>query len=109
MSGSMPLSATTPPVSNGQSGGRIQLPGGDGGSRRRPEQEPPSHSYYFVGKDNIAFHTIFWPAILMGLGGLTLPYDVPASEFMTMGGFKSIASRGDVIWTKDAIGSLWCR
>lgn len=68
-----------------------------------PNGEEPSRSYYFIGKDNIAFHAIIWPAMLMGFGGLTLPYDVPANEFMTMGGFKASASRGNVIWTKDVL------
>ena len=63
----------------------------------------PSRSYYFIGKDNIPFHTIIWPAMLLGYGGLTLPYDVPANEFMTMGGFKASSSRGNVIWTKDVL------
>jgi methionyl-tRNA synthetase len=63
----------------------------------------PSRSYYFIGKDNIPFHTIIWPAILLGYGGLTLPYDVPANEFMTMGGYKASSSRGNVIWTKDVL------
>lgn len=63
----------------------------------------PSRSYYFIGKDNIAFHAIIWPAMLMGFGGLVLPYDVPANEFMTMGGTKASASRGNVIWTTDAL------
>jgi methionyl-tRNA synthetase len=56
-----------------------------------------------VGKDNIAFHTLFWPAILLGLGDMALPYDVPASEFMTMSGYKSTASRGDIVWAKDVL------
>ena len=51
---------------------------------------PPSRSYYFIGKDNIPFHTIIWPAMLIGYGGLNLPYDVPANEFMTMGGSRSL-------------------
>jgi methionyl-tRNA synthetase len=68
-----------------------------------PSQPAPSRSYYFIGKDNIAFHTIFWPAMLLGFGGLTLPYDVPANEFMTMGGSKASASRGNVIWTRDVL------
>jgi methionyl-tRNA synthetase len=68
-----------------------------------PGQPAPSRSYYFIGKDNIAFHTIFWPAMLLGFGGLTLPYDVPANEFMTMGGSKASASRGNVIWTRDVL------
>jgi methionyl-tRNA synthetase len=36
-----------------------------------------SRSYYFIGKDNIPFHTIIWPAMLIGFGGLMLPYDIP--------------------------------
>ena len=68
-----------------------------------PNGEAPSRSYYFIGKDNIAFHTIFWPAMLLGYGGLALPYDVPANEFMTMGGLKASTSRGNVIWTQDVL------
>ncbi|MDH4123827.1 MAG: class I tRNA ligase family protein, partial [Thermoplasmata archaeon] len=51
-------------------------------------------SYYFLGKDNIIFHTIIWPAILMGNGVLNLPYDVPANEFMNLGGQKFSKSAG---------------
>ena len=68
-----------------------------------PDGKEPSRSYYFIGKDNVAFHAIIWPAMLMGFGGLTLPYDVPASEFMTMGGFKASNSRGNVIATGDVL------
>jgi methionyl-tRNA synthetase len=50
-------------------------------------------SYYFVGKDNIPFHALIWPAMLMGYGGLELPYDVPANEFLTVGGEKISSSR----------------
>ena len=39
-------------------------------------------SYYFIGKDNITFHTIHWPGYLIGKGGLNLPYDVPANEYL---------------------------
>ena len=58
-------------------------------------------SYYFVGKDNIIFHTIIWPAMLMGYGGLNLPYDVPANEFLTIEGKKLSTSRGWAIWLPD--------
>jgi methionyl-tRNA synthetase len=68
-----------------------------------PNGEEPSRSYYFIGKDNVAFHAIIWPAMLMGFGGLTLPYDVPANEYMTMGGSKASTSRGNVIWTRDVL------
>ena len=49
-------------------------PGGAGGRTRRRE------TYYFIGKDNIFFHTIFWPAVLMGYGGLNLPTTCPRTS-----------------------------
>ena len=64
----------------------------------------PSKSYYFIGKDNISFHTIIWPSMLLGHGGLTLPYDVPANEFLTgESGEKASSSRGGggVPWLPD--------
>jgi methionyl-tRNA synthetase len=68
-----------------------------------PSQSQPSKAYYFIGKDNISFHTIIWPAILLGYGGLNLAYDVPANEFMQMSGHKASTSEGNVIWTKDVL------
>ena len=64
----------------------------------------PSKSYYFIGKDNITFHTILWPSMLIGYGGLMLPYDVPANEFLTgESGEKASTSRGGggVPWLPD--------
>lgn len=58
-------------------------------------------SFYFIGKDNIFFHTLIWPAMLMGYGGLNLPYDVPANEFLTIEGKKLSTSRGWAIWLPD--------
>jgi methionyl-tRNA synthetase len=55
-------------------------------------------TYYFIGKDNIFFHTIVWPAMLMAYGNLNLPYDVPANEFLTIEGKKLSTSRGKAIW-----------
>jgi methionyl-tRNA synthetase len=57
-------------------------------------EDPKVRSYYFIGKDNIPFHTIIWPAILLGIGGLNLPYDVPASEYLVFGGAKASKSKG---------------
>ena len=57
----------------------------------RPEVWEPfwkdqdTRAYYFIGKDNIPFHTMIWPAMLMGYEGLNLPYDVPANEFLSPG------------------------
>ena len=53
----------------------------------------PVRMYNFQGKDNITFHTIFWPAILLGVGNLALPYDVPANEFLNIRGGKISKSR----------------
>jgi methionyl-tRNA synthetase len=58
-------------------------------------------SYYFIGKDNIPFHTIIWPAMLMGHGGLNLPYDVPANEFLTLEGRPLSTSRNWAVWLPD--------
>ena len=53
----------------------------------------PSRAFYFIGKDNIPFHAIIWPAMLMGYGDLALPFDVPANEFLTLDGRKLSSSR----------------
>ncbi|MCI4339276.1 MAG: methionine--tRNA ligase [Thermoplasmata archaeon] len=53
----------------------------------------PVRPYYFVGKDNKFHHTIVWPAILLGVGGLHLPYDVPANEWLLVQGGKISKSR----------------
>jgi methionyl-tRNA synthetase len=57
-------------------------------------EDPDAESYYFVGKDNIPFHAIYWPALIMGHGGLNLPTDVPANQYVTFGGAKASKSRG---------------
>ncbi|MGQ0848167.1 MAG: methionine--tRNA ligase [Actinomycetota bacterium] len=57
-------------------------------------QRPEAESYYFVGKDNIPFHTVIWPAMLMGYGGHNLPTDVPANHFVTFKGAKASKSMG---------------
>jgi methionyl-tRNA synthetase len=64
-------------------------------------QNPDARHYYFMGKDNITFHTVMWPSILMGVGDLQLPYDVVASEFLTMEGKQFSTSRNVVILVRD--------
>ncbi|MBI4332141.1 MAG: methionine--tRNA ligase [Chloroflexi bacterium] len=71
---------------------------------RRFWQEPV-RSYYFIGKDNIPFHTIIWPAMITGYGGLDLPYDVPANEFLTLEGEKLSTSRRWAVWLPDYLAS----
>ena len=57
-----------------------------------------SRAYYFMGKDNIPFHTVIWPSMLMGYDGLNLPHDVPANEYLNLEGFKLSTSRNWAIW-----------
>jgi methionyl-tRNA synthetase len=66
-----------------------------------PDGSAPARSYYFLGKDNIPFHTIIWPAQLIGYGDRVLPYDVPASEFMNLEGDKMSTSRNWALWMHD--------
>ena len=64
--------------------------------------QPPARSYYFVGKDNIPFHTIIWPAMLMGYDpDLLLPYDVPANEYLTLERRAFSTSRNWAIWAPE--------
>ncbi len=58
-------------------------------------KDPEAKHYYFIGKDNIPFHSIIWPAILMGEGGLDLPYDIPANEYLMINGGKLSKSRSN--------------
>jgi methionyl-tRNA synthetase len=64
-------------------------------------QDKNVKGYYFIGKDNIPFHTIIWPAMLMGYEGLNLPYDVPANEFLTIEGRRLSTSRNWAVWLPD--------
>ncbi|MBT8249025.1 MAG: methionine--tRNA ligase [Acidimicrobiia bacterium] len=57
-------------------------------------EDPEARSYYFVGKDNIPFHAVIWPAMLIGYGGLNLPTDVPANQYVTFKGQQASKSRG---------------
>lgn len=69
--------------------------------RWREWWEEPSRAYYFIGKDNIPFHAVIWPAMLMGYGDLNLPYDVPANEYLNLEGRKLSVSRNWAVWLPD--------
>jgi methionyl-tRNA synthetase len=74
-------------------------------------QNPDARHYYFMGKDNIVFHTIIWPSMLLGYrsggelgagrGPLQLPYNVVASEFLMMESRQFSTSRGVGIYVND--------
>jgi methionyl-tRNA synthetase len=78
--------------------------GGDPEAWREFWTDPDCRHYYFLAKDNIPFHTIWWPAVLMAIGGLNLPYDVPGNEFMTFQGQKFSKSRGHTLPVDEALG-----
>ncbi len=56
---------------------------------------------HFIGKDNIVFHAIMWPATLMAYGDLILPSDIPANEFLTIERRQMSTSRNYAIWLSD--------
>ncbi len=76
--------------------------------------DPAAEGFYFMGKDNIVFHSVIWPALLLGQNGagdhggvpgafgtLNLPSEIVSSEFLTMSGSKFSTSRGTVIYVTD--------
>ena len=64
--------------------------------------EPDTKLIHFLGKDNIPFHTIIWPAVLMEQDKpFILPYDVPANEYLNLEGQKMSTSRNWTVWVND--------
>jgi len=61
-------------------------------------QDPASSLVHFIGKDNIVFHSLMFPAMLMAHGDFVLPTNVPANEFMNLEGRKLSTSRGWAVW-----------
>jgi methionyl-tRNA synthetase len=57
-----------------------------------------SRLVHFIGKDNIVFHCIIFPAILKAHGGYVLPDNVPANEFLNLEGDKISTSRNWAVW-----------
>ncbi len=88
--------------------------------------DPETRLIHFIGKDNIIFHALIWPAVLMGQGVVeqdsspaeqndsqhrsaaqqykyVLPYDIPANEFMNLEGQKISTSRNWAIWVDEFV------
>ena len=68
------------------------------GDRWKSYWQGDSDLIHFIGKDNIVFHCLMFPAMLMSHGEYTLPYNVPANEFLNIEGKKLSTSRGWAIW-----------
>ncbi len=64
-------------------------------------QNPECKLVNFIGKDNIVFHAVMFPAILMAKGDYILPENVPANEFLNLEGQKISTSRNFAIWLDD--------
>jgi methionyl-tRNA synthetase len=90
--------------------------GGEPDRWREWWNDPDALSYYFMGKDNITFHSQIWPAELLAYdgrgdrggepgeyGALNLPTEVVSSEFLTMEGKQFSSSRGVVIYVRDML------
>jgi methionyl-tRNA synthetase len=56
---------------------------------------------HFIGKDNIVFHALIWPAMLMAYGDYVLPADIPANQFLNLEGGKFSTSKDYAIWLPD--------
>jgi methionyl-tRNA synthetase len=89
---------------------------GDPDKWREWWNDPEALSYYFMGKDNITFHSQIWPAELLAYDGrgarggttheygeLNLPTEVVSSEFLTMEGKKFSSSKKVVIYVRDML------
>jgi methionyl-tRNA synthetase len=87
---------------------------GDAEAWRKWWTNPDARAYYFIGKDNIPFHAIIWPAELIGAEGkfdelmgakdpkpFVLPYDVPSNEFMNLEKQKISGSRNWAVYGLD--------
>ncbi len=62
-------------------------------------KDPETRLIHFIGKDNIVFHCIVFPAMLMAYGdGYQLPDNVPANEFLNLEGDKISTSRNWAVW-----------
>jgi methionyl-tRNA synthetase len=92
---------------------------GDPEAWRKWWEDPEALGYYFMGKDNIVFHSVIWPGMLLGhngqgdhggqvgpMGELRLPDEVVSSEFLTMSGSKFSTSRGQVIYVGDFLSEF---
>jgi methionyl-tRNA synthetase len=89
----------------------IQKNGIDEGWKKwwQPDQNAPEEQtklVHFIGKDNIVFHCIIFPAMLMAEGNYILADNVPANEFMNLEGDKISTSRNWAVWLHEYLEEL---
>jgi methionyl-tRNA synthetase len=64
-------------------------------------QDEETSLIHFIGKDNIVFHCIMFPAMLKQHGDFVLPENVPANEFLNLEGRKLSTSKGWAVWLEE--------
>ncbi|MDE7110220.1 MAG: methionine--tRNA ligase, partial [Muribaculaceae bacterium] len=69
-------------------------------------KDPDTRMLHFIGKDNIVFHCIVFPAMLMAHGGYNLPDNVPANEFLNLEDKKISTSRNWAVWLHEYLREL---
>jgi len=68
--------------------------------------DPETRLIHFIGKDNIVFHAIVWPATLMAHGEFILPDHIPANEFLNIEGKKLSTSRNWAVWADEYLDAF---
>lgn len=69
-------------------------------------QDENTRLIHFIGKDNIVFHCIMFPAMLKQHGDFVLPENVPANEFLNLEGRKLSTSKGWAVWLDEYINDF---
>jgi methionyl-tRNA synthetase len=69
-------------------------------------KDPETRLVHFIGKDNIVFHCIIFPAILKAAGDFIFPDNVPANEFLNLEGEKISTSRNHAVWLHEYLSEL---
>ncbi|HRJ30476.1 MAG TPA: methionine--tRNA ligase [Cyclobacteriaceae bacterium] len=69
-------------------------------------KDPETRLIHFIGKDNIVFHCIIFPAILKAAGDYILPDNVPANEFLNLEGDKISTSRNHAVWLHEYLADF---
>ncbi|MBN1561824.1 methionine--tRNA ligase [candidate division KSB1 bacterium] len=79
---------------------------GDADLWKKYWQNDDTKLVHFIGKDNIVFHCIMFPAMLMAHGNYVLPDNVPANEFLNLEGNKLSTSKNYAVWLEDYAGKF---
>jgi methionyl-tRNA synthetase len=69
-------------------------------------EDPNTRLVHFIGKDNIVFHAMVWPAMLMAHGEWVLPTDIPANEFLNIESRKFSTSRDWALWLPEYLAEF---